>query len=274
MTLACDSSKEEMPPNVIVSVGEGSLTLQQLDDAIPESIQSKISQEQVSNYIQQWIEMELVYQEALQLGLDKEKSFLAELENAKRELLVRSYLERHLSEDLEIPDIEARAYYNENKESYKLQQDEIKALHILVSDYSQANAAYRRIQGGESFEVVAREVSIDYTENGRLDLGYFNREEIVPEIASTVFRTRVGSITRPLRSEFGYHVFKILDKKTKGSYREFEEVKDQIIARLKTIKKNEKYIDLIINLRDRIHVNRNDDLLKEIYNDSTYQNQN
>jgi peptidyl-prolyl cis-trans isomerase C len=274
MIAACNSSKKEMAENVIISVGEGNLTLEQLDDAIPESIQSKISQEQVSNYIQQWIEMELVYQEALRLGMDKEKSLLTELENAKRELLVRSYLDRHLSDEIEIPEREARAYYNENKDNYILQQDEIKALHILVSDYDQASAAYRRIQGGEDFEAVAREISIDYTENGRIDLGYFSREEIVPEIASGVFSTRVGRTTRPLRSEFGYHIFKILDRKANGNYREFEEVEDQVIARLKSIKRNEKYIDLIIDLRSRTDINRNDNLLREIYNDSTYQHQN
>ena len=107
-----------MAENVIISVGKGNLTLEHLDNAIPESIQSKISQEQVSNYIQQWIEMELVYQEALRLGMDKEKSLLTELENAKRELLVRSYLDRHLSDDIEIPERDARAYYNENKDNY------------------------------------------------------------------------------------------------------------------------------------------------------------
>lgn len=274
MITACSSSKKEMAENVIISVGEGKLTLEHLDNAIPESIQSRISQEQVSNYIQQWIEMELVYQEALRLGMDKEKSFLTELENAKRELLVRSYLDSHLSDDIEIPEREASAYYNENKDNYILQQDEIKALHILVSDYDQANVAYRRIQGGEDFEAVAREMSIDYTEHGRIDLGFFSREEIVPEISASVFSTSVGRTTRPLRSEFGYHIFKILDRKASGSYREFEEVEDQVVARLKSIKRNEKYIDLIIDLRSRTDIKRNDNLLKDIYSDSTYQHQN
>ena len=274
MIIACNSSKKEMDGNVIVSVGDGVLTLEQLDNAIPESIQSKISQEQVSNYIQQWIEMELVYQEALRLGMDKEKSLLTELEKAKRELLVRNYLDRHLSDEAGITETQAVEYYNENKDNYILQQDEIKALHILVSNSDEANAAYRRISNGEDFETVAREISIDYTENGRVDLGYFSREEIVPVIASRVFRTAVGRTTRPTRSEFGYHIFKILDRKAKGKYREFEEVKDQIVARLKSIKRNEKYIDLIIDLRKSTNINRNIELLREIYKDSTYQQAN
>ncbi len=274
MIIACNSSKKEMDGNVIVSVGDGVLTLEQLDNAIPESIQSKISQEQVSNYIQQWIEMELVYQEALRLGMDKEKSLLTELEKAKRELLVRNYLDRHLSDEAGITETQAVEYYNENKDNYILQQDEIKALHILVSNSDEANAAYRRISNGEDFETVAREISIDYTENDRVDLGYFSREEIVPVIASRVFGTAVGRTTRPTRSEFGYHIFKILDRKAKGKYREFEEVKDQIVARLKSIKRNEKYIDLIIDLRKSTNINRNIELLREIYKDSTYQQAN
>jgi len=273
MIPCCDSSKDELDNNVIVSVGEGRLTLQQLNEAIPASIQSKISQEQISNYIQQWIEMELVYREALRLGMDKDEALLVELEKAKREILVRNYLDKYLPDKVVITETQSLEYYNENKDNYILQQDEIRALHILVSNDEDANVAYRRVSEGEDFETVAREVSIDYTENGRIDLGYFGREDIVPGITSRVFITSVGRITRPIQSEFGYHIFKILDLKKKGEYREFKEVKEQIIARLKTIKRNEKYIDLIIGLKNRTVLNRNIDLLKEIYKDSTYQHE-
>lgn len=274
LIIACDSPKDDINKNVIVSVGAGTLTVEQLKNVIPPSIQSKISQEQVSNYIQQWIEMELIYREALRLGMDKDKSLLAELDQAKREILVRNYMEKRLSEQVEISETQLLEYYNENKDNYQLQDEEIRALHILVSNAEDANVAYLRIREREDFEKVAREISIDYTEHGRIDLGYFSREEVVPEIASSVFSASVGTITRPIKSEFGYHIFKILARKIKGQYREFEEVKDQITARLQTIKRNEKYIDLIIELRNKTDINRNIDLLKEIYKDSTYQQEN
>lgn len=265
----CLSAKKENQ-RVIVAVGDGSLTIEQLNSAIPTSIQPNVSQEQINNYLQQWIEMELVYRDALRSGMDRENEFINEFENAKREILVRMYLDRKLSEIETVTETEALDYYNENKDSYMLPDDEIRALHILVSTSAEANNVYRRIRNGEDFETVAREVSKDFSENKRIDLGYFRKDDVVPEIAPRVFSYRVGSLTRPLPSEFGFHIFKIIDRKRKGTYRKFEEVRDQIVARLKSIKKNEKYRDLIIELRNKTDIKRNIKLLKELYQDSTY----
>lgn len=271
LIVSCRSSENDKDKKVIVSVGDGDLTLEEIFYAIPSSIQSKISKEQINNYIQQWIETELIYREALRLGMEKDEKILNDLETAKRELLVRNYIDKYLSDDEDITETEALGYYNENKDGYKIEEDEIRALHILVTTSEEANDAYQRINRGEDFEAVAREVSIDVTENQRIDLGYFNREEIVPELSSRVFGTRVGRLTRPLHSVFGYHIFKILDRKEKGSYQDFENVKDQIIARLKSIKRNEKYTDLILSLRNKIKYNVNVEPLKEFFKDSTYQ---
>jgi len=263
------SSPEQNNEKILVSVGEGNLTIDQLDSAIPTSIQTEITQEQINNYLQQWIEMELIYRDALRLGMDNKEEIIAEFENAKREILVRNYLERKLSATERLTENEALEYYNENKESYMLPGDEIRALHILVSTADEANSALRRIRNGEDFEAVAREVSSDFSDNQRIDLGYFRKDDIVPDIAQRVFSYRVGSLTRALQSEFGFHVFKILDKKQKGSLREFEEVRDQIIARLRSIRKNENYRELIIELRKKTDVKTNIELLKELYQDTT-----
>jgi len=273
LIICCSSSEKKEKGTVVVSVGEGILTLEQLNRAIPSSINSTISQEQINNYIQQWIEIELIYQEALRRGMEEDEELKIELENAKRELLVRKFLDNYLSNN-DVLEKEARDYYEENKDNYLLVEDEIRAVHILVSTYNEANQAYRRIRNGEDFETVAQEVSIDYSENNRIDLGYFKRNDIVPEISNTLFSYRVGSTTRPLKSEFGYHLFKILDRRGKESYREFEEIKDQIIARLKSMKRNDKYRELIITLRNKINIKKNIDILRQFYNDSTYQQPN
>ncbi len=269
--MGCHTTRKVEDDKVIVSVGDGNLTLQKLVEAVPTSMKSKISKEQINNYIQQWIEMELIYREALRSGLDKDEKVLKELEDAKREILVRRYLDEHLSDDKEVTESDALDYYNENKDSYKLEDDEIRALHILAATSEKARAAYQRINSGEDFEKVAREVSIDFEENHRIDLGYIKKEEIVPELSARVFSSSIGSVTRPLQSDFGYHIFKILDRKQKGGYQDFESVKDQIISRLKSIKKNEQYTDLILGLRNKTNYKVDVEPLKEFFKDSTFQ---
>jgi peptidyl-prolyl cis-trans isomerase C len=269
--MGCHSTEKVENEKVIVSVGDGNLTLQKLVEAVPASMKSKISKEQINNYIQQWIEMELIYREALRSGLDKDEKVLKALEDAKKEILVRRYLDEHLSDEKEVTEAEALDYYNENKDSYELEDDEVRALHILVATSEEAQAAYRRINNGEDFEKVAHEVSIDFEENNRIDLGYIKKEEIVPELSARVFSSKVGSVTRPLQSDFGYHIFKILDRKQKGSYEDFEGVKGQIISRLKSIKRNEQYTDLILGLRNKTNYKVDVEPLKEFFKDSTFQ---
>ncbi|MDZ7376516.1 MAG: peptidyl-prolyl cis-trans isomerase [candidate division KSB1 bacterium] len=273
LLVACKSSNRSIPKEKqpIVTIEDGQLTLDDLLGAIPISMQSRVSIEQVNNYIQQWMEMELIYREALRIGLDKDEAFLAELEKSKRNLLVQFYMDRYLAENEKPSDEEAISYYNENKESYRLETDEVRALHILVQSQEEADKAYQRISGGESFEIVARQVSIDYVENQRIDLGYFTRDEILPELAAVVFEAKAGTVTRPIKSSLGYHIFKIVDRKSRGSYREFDAVKDQISARLSFIRRNERYRDLIIGLRNKTNYKFYIEPLREFFKDSTFQ---
>lgn len=273
LMIACQSSQQNLQQEkrAIVTIEEGKLTLDDLLAAIPVSMQSRVSIEQVNNYIQQWMETELIYREALRIKLDKEEAFLSELEKAKRNLLVQFYMDRYLSENEKPSEEEAINYYNENKDSYRLETDEVRALHILVPTEQEAEKSYNRIIGGESFEVVARQVSLDYIENQRIDLGYFTREEILPELAAPVFSAKVGAITQPIKSQLGYHIFKVIDRKSSGSYREFEAVKDQIMARLSFIRRNERYKDLIIGLRNKMNYRFYVEPLQEFFKDSTFQ---
>ncbi|HEX9975108.1 MAG TPA: hypothetical protein VGD14_23845, partial [bacterium] len=102
LSFNCGKNKNKIDEKVIVSVGKGSLTLEQINNEIPSSVQPKVSKEQLNRFIQQWIEIELIYQDALRIGMDKERDFEKELEKSKREILVRKYFEKYLSGDAQI----------------------------------------------------------------------------------------------------------------------------------------------------------------------------
>jgi len=270
LSFNCRKNNNDIDEKVIVAVGNGSLTLEQLNSEIPFSVQPNVSKEQLNKFIQQWIEIELIYQEALRLEMDRERDFEKELERSRREILVRKYFEKYLSGDAQISDQEILDYYEENKDNFALAQDEIKALHLVVPTNSEAIAARARVTRGEDFATVAREVVRDSTERKRIHLDYFTADDVIPEIARNLFNnwTRAGNITNPIKSDFGYHIIKILDIRRKGSERTFNEVKDQIKARLNLIKRNEIYRDRIIELRKATNIKSNLDLLNSIYNDS------
>jgi len=265
--------KEETDKQVVVSVSSSDLTMEMINREIPANMQSNVSREQIKNYIQQWIEKELIYQAALKVGLDLDPEYRRELEKAKKEILVREYLDQFLFEkETTIDEAEITKYFEENQESFIVANDEIKAQHILVATQREAEEARRRIIAGEDFEAVAREISIDFAERGRIEFGFFSKEDVVREIGNRVFSYRVGSVTRPIKSGFGYHLFKILEKRGKGEYKTQDEVEDQIKNRLSSERKKMQYRELIIELRNTMIVKKNENYIKEIYRDTTISN--
>jgi peptidyl-prolyl cis-trans isomerase D len=90
-------------------------------------------------------------------------------------------------------------------------QDQVWARHILVADEATANNVRQRLLNGEDFTKVASEVSIDTgTKNKSGDLGWFGKGAMVPEFEAAAFSQKVGEISQPVKSQFGYHIIQVL----------------------------------------------------------------
>jgi peptidyl-prolyl cis-trans isomerase C len=88
--------------------------------------------------------------------------------------------------------------------------------------------AIARLKKGEDFVKLASELTEDPSgkANGG-DLGYFSKEQMVPEFSDTAFKLDKGQISEPVKTQFGWHVIKVEDKRVKAVPK-FEEVKPQI----------------------------------------------
>ena len=91
-----------------------------------------------------------------------------------------------------------------------------------------AKAVIARLNKGEDFAKIASELTEDPSgkANGG-DLGYFSKEQMVPEFSDTAFGLENGKISGPVKTQFGWHVIKVEDKRTKPTPK-FEEVKPQL----------------------------------------------
>ena len=85
------------------------------------------------------------------------------------------------------------------------------------------------IKGGADFATLAKEKSKDPGAADGGDLGYFTKEQMVPEFADVAFKMYPGQLSNPVKTQFGWHIIKLEDKRTKP-VPEFEKVKDQIEA--------------------------------------------
>ncbi len=104
-------------------------------------------------------------------------------------------------------------------------EQEVHARHILVPTEDEAKAALARIKGGEDFAKVATELSKDPGSEGG-DLGWFTKERMVPEFADAAFKLEPGQVSDPVKSQFGWHIIKVEEKRVK-TFPTFEQVKDQ-----------------------------------------------
>ena len=103
--------------------------------------------------------------------------------------------------------------------------EEIHARHILLPSEDEAKAALARIKNGEDFAKVANELSKDPAGDGG-DLGWFNKDRMVPEFAEAAFKLQPGEVSDPVKTQFGWHIIKVEERRMR-TFPPFEQLKDQ-----------------------------------------------
>ena len=132
-------------------------------------------------------------------------------------------------------------------------QEEVRARHILVQSEDEAKAILEQLKKGADFATLAKEKSKDPGAAEGGDLGYFTKDQMVPEFADVAFKMYPGQLSNPVKTQFVWHMIKLEDKRTKQPP-EFEKVKDQIEAYLA----RKAQTDFIAKLRQNAKVERLD----------------
>lgn len=181
----------------------------------------------------------------------------------------------NFDKNTKISDSEIKKYYEENKNKYA--DDEVRASHILISTMDQntkkpladdkqkeakkkIDEIYGKVKSGEDFDKLAKENSDDKgsaVKGG--DLGFFSKGQMVPEFEKTAFSMKKGEISKVIKTQYGYHIIKLTDKKHK-QYK-FDEVKENIKQNLLYQKYTEKVkqltdkADTKINEKEALKIN-------------------
>ena len=145
----------------------------------------------------------------------------------KRALKLNMLQEKAAISDIKVTD-------KELQEAYKNAKPEIKARHILVADEKTAKEVEAKLDKGEDFAKLAKEYSTDTgsAKNGG-DLGWFGAGKMVPEFEEAAYKLKKNEISEPVKSQYGYHIIQLLDKKEKESY---DKMKDKLEYNLKVSK--------------------------------------
>ena len=138
-----------------------------------------------------------------------------------------------------VPPTDVQRYYNDNIQQYQT-PEQVRASHILLETAGKNDADVKKraeeilkqVKSGADFAELAKKVSEDKgsAPNGG-DLDYFGRGRMVPEFEQAAFSMQPGQISDLVKSQFGYHIIKVVDKKA-GATRTLEEVRPQIQQQL------------------------------------------
>jgi peptidyl-prolyl cis-trans isomerase C len=106
-------------------------------------------------------------------------------------------------------------------------EEEVHARHILVATEGEAKDIEAQLKNGADFAALAKQKSKDPGAAEGGDLGYFTKEQMVPEFAEAAFKLDKGQISDPVKTQFGWHIIKVEDKRIKPTPT-FDEVKGQL----------------------------------------------
>jgi parvulin-like peptidyl-prolyl isomerase len=161
----------------------------------------------------------------------------------KKSLQKRMLLEKIIAQDvnakIQVTDKEAELYFNANRKLY-VSARRVRVAQIVIRDRDRAEGILKRLKAGEDFGKVARADSIGPEAERGGDLGFFERGVMPEAIDRVVFSLPAGKLSRVVRSPYGFHIFKVLEKEeTRG--RNFAEVKEWVRAELRKAKEAEGY---------------------------------
>jgi peptidyl-prolyl cis-trans isomerase C len=157
-----------------------------------------------------FVDRALYAQGARDVGLDAQPDVRAEIARATEEVLARAYL-AHEREAFHVTDADVQRYYDRHRDELRTPQ-RVKARHIQVKTREEAEAVLARLERGEPFGDVARQVSTDATTRDKGgELGWVTPGVMVAPFDEALFSTKKGALSPIVHTTFGFHVIEIED---------------------------------------------------------------
>ncbi len=198
--------------NVLLSIGDEDISV---DEFMKTYYKNRLDTDTLSfaasleEYLDLYVNFKLKVIDAEQAGLDTLPAFLRELEGYRRQLVKPYLTDSEISQQL-------------LEEAYERLKYEVSVSHILIQSegkdtveaFRQISKIEARLKNGESFLKLAEEFSDDPSvkENGG-NLGYFTALYMVYPFETAAYSNPVGSISKPVKTRFGYHILKVNDKR-------------------------------------------------------------
>ncbi|MEP6715065.1 MAG: peptidylprolyl isomerase [Terriglobia bacterium] len=235
------------PNTVVLTVGDMKLTAAQYEalvEALPANLQAYAHGATKRQFAENLVQLNLLAQAAEKLDLEKQPKVKEQIEFQRKNMLAQAMFE-HLQQTAKVDDAAIAQYYAAHKEDY----ESITAKHILIrvkgapmpappgkpelddaEALAKAQDIRKKLVAGGDFAALAKAESDDTTSGAQGgDLGEFHRNMMVPPFEQAAFALKVGEISEPVKTPFGYHIILV----TAHQAKQLADVKAEIEKQLR-----------------------------------------
>jgi peptidyl-prolyl cis-trans isomerase C len=220
------------------------IAMEDIGSSLPQQIEGPARQAYILDYL---IDAKLVAQKAEADKMGEGPEFAKKVAYYRDKVLMEDLLGK-IAKDAATDTAIQKTYDDVAKQQKP--EEEVRARHILVESEPDAQAALKRVTGGEDFAKVANEMSKDPGSKGG-ELGWFTKERMVPEFAEAAFKMQPGQISDPVKSQFGWHIIQLEERRQK-QFPSLDQVRDQVTRYV--VQKSQS--ELILKLREEAKVDR------------------
>lgn len=250
-----------LPPETILATFSGqTITLgefNQLWEEVPEDYKLQLDKSMV---LDQMISEKLLIQEAKNMGLEEDNDVLEQIIKMTEQILVQVLIEKEILDKIKVNDEEVLEYYEKNKDSFT-EKEQVHLYNILLETEEEAQDILEKLKAGGDFSEIAKEKSTGPSAIQGGDLGYSTKGTIIPEIEEVVFALELEELSEVIKTDFGFHILKITEKKPE-TIKALEEVKEDIIQTLLPDKQKDAFENLLEELKSKSEIEINEEALQ------------
>jgi peptidyl-prolyl cis-trans isomerase C len=269
--LATELARQGIPPDQLPANQKAQGYKMILNDLITEKLVSKraasmeAKEEDVNTQFDQ-LKGRFPKQEDFEAQLAKSGQTAEKIrEDIRAYLKQQAWVKEQIKDAPKATDADAEEFYTKNPDQFK-KPEQVRASHILLSvaadapeatvqeKQKAAQAIAARVKAGEAFDKLASELSEDPSAKQNAgDLNFFTKEQMVPEFSTAAFGMKKGEISEPVKSQFGFHVIQVTDRKDAETMT-LEAVKPQLLAFLNQKMQSTQVEKLIKEVREKAAV--------------------
>jgi len=253
-SFSCNQSRE-LPADLVAQVNDSYLLKEKLNYGVPGDLSPETQLSMKKMLIKQWVENEIVYQTALNEGLQFTDQELSLIDDYKKSVMIQQFLNTKLNKNYRISQKEIEDHYNENIREFIRKEDEVHIIHLFIENRD--NAIFNEINESRDLNEIIKKYYFDTRstyESPNGDLGYVELSSL-PDFLQNALRTlKTGAISKAISSPQGFHFVQLLDMQKKGSQIDIEIVRDEIIRRLKWQKREQEYDRIMNELKEKFQV--------------------